>query len=206
MRRLRSEVSERDNPDMPNDIRDYFRMLCIRLGNLPDCPETGKPSFEVAVGATGTHPRLKEPLLIFAILDRREDELLECCPRELRDHYLEVLPALRRVLSRPIAEWTPERLRETGLDRLWWKHLSTYLAKNEWPEVQRRRISEAARKTRIVLESGLVSPIELSKATGYGLREIREAINEREQGSDDARIRAVWKAAFKLAKEKRISK
>jgi hypothetical protein len=56
------------------------------------------------------------------------------------------------------------------------------------------------------LESGIVSPAELSKATGYDMREISEAINEREQGSDDARIRAVWKAALRLAKEKRISK
>lgn len=191
---------------MPNDIRDYFRMLCIRLGNLPDCPETGKPSFEVAVGASGTHPRLKEPLLIFAILDRREDELLDCCPRELRDYYLEVLPALREVLGWPIAEWTPERLRATGLDRLWWKHLSTYLAKSEWPEVQRRRNSEAARKTRIILENGLVSPAELSKATGYSVREVREAINEREQGSDDMKPREILKAALRLAKEKQISK
>ena len=191
------------NPSGNSDIREYFRKLCIRLGDLPD---TSNLSFEVAVGATGTHPRLKEPLLIFAILDRREDELLDCCPRELRDYYLEVFPALREVLGWHIAGWTPERLRATGLDRLWWKHLSTYLAKKEWPEVQRRRNSEAARKTRIILENGLVSPAELSKATGYDVREIREAINEREHGSDDARIRTVWKAALRLAKEKQISK
>lgn len=190
-------------PSGDSDIREYFRKLCIRLGDLP---ETGKPSFELAVGATRTHPRLKEPLLIFAILDRREDELLDCCPRELRDYYLEVLPALHEVLGWPIAEWTPERLRATGLDRLWWKHLSTYLAKSEWPEVQRRRNSEAARKTRIILESGLVSSTELSKATGYDVREIREAINEREQRFDDAKPREMLKAALRLAKEKQISK
>lgn len=191
------------SPSDDFDIREYFRKLCIRLGDLPDI---SNPSFEIALGATKTHPRLKEPLLIFAILDRREDELLDRCPHELRDHYLEVLPVLREVLGRPFAEWSPERLRETGLDRLWWKHLSTYLTKKEWPEIQRRRNSEAARKTRFILESGLVSPAELSKATGYDMREIHEAINEREQGSDGARIRAVWKAAIRLAKEKRISK
>jgi hypothetical protein len=110
------------------DTREYFKRLCIRLGDLPD---TSKLSLEVSVGTTRTHPRLKEPLLIFALLDRREDELLDCCPYELRDYYLEVLPVLREVLGWPIAEWTPERLRETGLDRLWWKNLSTYLAKIE---------------------------------------------------------------------------
>jgi hypothetical protein len=186
-----------------SDMREYFRKLCIRLGDLPD---TSKPSLEKAVGATLTHPRLKEPLLIYAILDFRDGELLACCPHELRDHYLEALPVLRMVLSRPVAEWTPERLRETGLERIWWKHLSTYLAKTEWPEVERRRCSDAARKARIILESGLVSPAELAKATGYSEREIREVIWDRKSEPDDARTHDMSKAALRLARDRRISK